>query len=172
MKNYDIEIGQDSIAGSEDWESLVSTGMQVREQSDKLEWVYGDLADKVAVQYGRHSVTKYAVAIGVSKPKLLRYRDVSRAIDPRLREEYGHLSWSHFRTVAGQVNKELWLRNASDNSWSVENLAIQIKKARGEEVKPEPKAELVECPYCHKWTIAGEKDAICSNYKDCGHLIK
>lgn len=156
---------------AEDWEELVSMGMEVRENHDQSRWILGDLADKVAVQYGKHSIEQYAITIFVQKTSLMRYRDVSRKISPHLREKHKMLSWTHFRTAAGQENPAYWLEKADDNGWSVENLATQIKKSKGEPVKPLPKVRLVECQYCHKWRIDGPKDLVCANYKDCSHVV-
>lgn len=167
----DFEPNQLTVEQSEEWEELVSTGMQVRERTDKMEWVLGDLAVKASDTFGKHAVRAYAATIGVDKSRLSRYKEVAQAIDFAMREEFAVLSWSHFRACAAQLNPREWLQKAADNGWSVENLAIQINISKGKYVRPEKKVQLVECKFCHKWTIAGDKSEMCENYKDCGHIV-
>lgn len=162
---------QKPVEQAAEWEKFVSFGMIAREQEDKSRWVLGDLAVKVRQIWGREMVISYAKSIFVDKAKLLRYMDVSKAIVPELREEFKKLSWSHFRVAAGQKDPRKWLEKADDNEWTVELMAIEVKKAHGEAVPPLEKVKIVECVFCRKATLDGPKELICSNFHDCKKLV-
>jgi hypothetical protein len=149
------------------YEELVTEGQSAREERDKIQWRLGDLAQEVSNTLGKHMVTDFAIRIFVDKGTLARYKEVASAYTPEIREEYKYLSWSHFRAAAAQNQPEDWLQKAADNSWSVENLMTQIKKFKGEPVKPLTQVRLVECYKCRKMTLTGPREAICDNFHDC-----
>lgn len=172
----DLQVEQ--ILQAQDWEQLVSMGMEVRHQKDGLQWILGDLASQVEVVYGKKTIEAYAREIYVGKSTLLRYRDVARAYKPELRQAYPMLSWSHFRLVAALDDRLELLLLANDNTWTVEQLAMEVKarKPKNEPVDETDtesvKEELADvyidvCGVCGKATLAGKREFICDNYHDC-----
>lgn len=121
----------------EDWESLVSQGLEAREQKDNSQWKLGELADKVQVKYGQDSVGVFAVSIGVNKRSLLRYRDVYRGF--KTLQKNPVLSFSHHLKALGSPNPQEWLDKASDGNWSVEKMGLEMEGVH-------PKIE--RCPKC------------------------
>lgn len=122
---YEIQI-------DDNWETLVSQGMEAREQKDNSQWKLGFLADKVNVRYGQNSVGQFAATIGVNKRSLLRYRDVYRVfkdqrIDPSL-------SFSHYLKVSALPDPLPFLERASVEGWSVEKLGLEIDSKRPKNV--------------------------------------
>lgn len=170
-RNIKVQQFLETVDGSDDWESLVSTGMEAREDHDLSQWILGDSAERVYEMYGQQGLEAYAIQIFVRKSTLSRYKDVARKIPRELRDKYKLLSWSHFRIAAGRTDVERALQLAADNDWSVENMANQLKKIDGKPVPPLPKVKMVECPYCRKFTLSGPKELLCTQFKDCGCLI-
>lgn len=168
MKETELQV---AVEQSQDWESIVSTGMEAKESIDSSRFVLGDLASKVETIWGKDMINEYAKAIGIEKRSLQRYRDVSRKIPSELREEFRHMSWSHFRLASGQIDPRKWIEKASDEQWSVELLSIRIKEAHGESVPPIPKVKMVECPYCRRVTLIGPPELVCANFHDCGDQL-
>lgn len=121
----------------EDWESLISQGLEAREQKDNSQWKLGELANKVQVNYGQDSVGVFASSIGVNKRSLLRYRDVYRGFSNLKRNPV--LSFSHHLKALGSDNPQEWLDKASDGNWSVEKLGLEMSGNK-------PKVE--RCPKC------------------------
>lgn len=165
-----LEIFMSNVDSSDEWEEVVSTGMELREEFDKNQWLLGDLSQKVYERWGSQGVEAYAITIFVQKTTLNRYRDVSRRISLELREKYNLLSWSHFRIASGREDPEHALKLASDNNWSVENMANQLKKIDGKIVAPLLKVRIADCQFCRKAMLYGPRDLICANYRDCSDL--
>lgn len=117
------------IDQSDDWEELVSEGMNAREQKDQSQWKLGELADRVNTRYGTDAVGLFAVNIGVNKKSLLRYRDVYRRYKGK--EINPAVSFSHHMKAATTEDPEKWLNEAYENSWSVEKMAVEIDKNSG-----------------------------------------
>lgn len=169
--NTKIEQFLANIEASEEWEELVSTGMEIREEFDQKQWIYGDLAEKVYQKWGSQGLNAYAITIFEEKRTLKRYQEVASKIDNKLRDKYKDLSWSHFRVASSREDPEKALKLASDNGWSVENMVMQMKKLDGKPVAPLAKVRIVECAFCRKMTLYGPEDSVCSNFKDCSHLV-
>ena len=115
---------QSKMEGS--WEELVSAGVTAKEMSDNSAWVIGDLAVKVSQLYGSDALEKFATDINVSKATIKRYRSVSMAWKPS--DRIGALSHRHHMLLTSREDKKEWLERAADESWSVENLRIHLKK--------------------------------------------
>lgn len=118
-----MQIVQEIVI-EDQWESLVSEGIEARELKDRSQWRLGELADQVEVKYGDNSIGMFAYAIGVNKASLLRYRDVYRAFKGK--EINPVMSFSHHMKAAATENPEEWIEKAYENSWSVEKLSIEI----------------------------------------------
>ena len=113
-----------------DWEEILSDGMEAREAKDNSQWVLGDLAVEIEVYYGPGMLGEFASKIGVNKGTLKRYATVSKAWLPKDRLSF--CSHRHHQVLAGRKDRKEWLKKAHDNSWNVEGLGIELKKAAGE----------------------------------------
>lgn len=132
----------ESIVIDDEWESLVSEGMEAREQKDQSQWRLGELADKVNKRYGSDALGVFAVSIGVNKRSLQRYRDVFRGY--RGKEINSALSFSHHLKALGGEEPEVWLKEAYENGWSVEKLGVEMGGEKGESYR-----QFKVCPHCH-----------------------
>lgn len=139
-----------------DYEQCLSVGMQAREMHDVSRWVFGDLAFLVKAQWGEDALLAFAKDTGLEKTTLLRYREVARKITPELREQFRHLSWSHFKIAAGQDNPKEILEFADERGLTVESMAMESRRRKGNEKPAKPK--LYQCADCGKWChVGGER---------------
>jgi len=152
----------------EEWEVLVSKGMELREQKDANQFQIGDLANTVTTTYGDDTIGKYAYAIGVEKKTLMKYRTVASKFEPEIRQKYKKLSFSHFNEVAALEKPEAWLEKADNEEWSVETLRKNVNEAYpkiGQPKLDDNPPEVYRCPECGLWRI---KDV--SSFEICkGH---
>jgi hypothetical protein len=120
-----------------DWEQLVSMGIHARTVRETSQWVLGDLALEVTIVYGKDSLGKYAREINVDRETLARYRQVSRAWPKKIRKKFQDpdgdyfMSHRHFQVLAPRSDKEEWLNKSMDNSYSVAQLQVELKKSEG-----------------------------------------
>jgi hypothetical protein len=138
------------------WEEYLAEGMEARESKDQSQWILGDLASAITVDYGENAIGKYSYAIGVEKKTLMNYRTVAGKFEKGIREKYRKLSFSHFAVLTATKKPEAWLEKADDDEWSVNKLRHEIKEAYGQEKgiklddeKPEP----FRCPECGLWRL-------------------
>ncbi len=134
-------VEQAQAPSNEDWEGLISAGLEARENKDTMQWVLGDLALQIDTKYGADTIGDFAVAIGVNKNTLIRYRTVSRAFTPEMRQ-FPKLSHRHYQMVAARQDRMELLNDADLNSWSVEGLGEELKRLRGEVDKAIPRKNL------------------------------
>ncbi len=109
----------------EQWETLVSEGLQYREETDDRFWKLGELVSRVKKQYGKSSVDLFAGEIG-ERSKTLRgyyrvYKEFSTQVD--FRHQNALLSFSHFRAALRMKKRGLpamlaLLTEANDSRWS------------------------------------------------------
>jgi hypothetical protein len=135
-------------------EEAVSYGMELREKADFLQWHYGDFAVQVEKSLGP-ILEQVARQIGVDVKTMLRYRDVARKYPPELRDKYKVLSWSHFKSAAGQREPEKWLLEAANNNWPVEVLNLQVK-TNGQLPPPENRPKMIQCLDCGGYFLIGQ----------------
>lgn len=148
-------------------EDYVSKGMELREQTDNTQWAWGDLASDVTYEFGSKFVKEYAKMVGMPVATLRRYRDVARAWEPDVREEFKIVPWSIFRELAAKENRLDILRRCADEQWSFEKLKEIMKPTAIDDDKfIPPKPELKLCATCRKWKIA-DSEFIC---KDETHI--
>jgi hypothetical protein len=112
-----------------DWESLISQGLEARENKDNSQWILGDLSLQVEKNYGEDSIGKFAIAINEKKTTIVRYRTVSSAWPVEKRVPY--LSHRHHQILASRNDRFELIEKASDGNWSVEELTNQLKKIDG-----------------------------------------
>jgi hypothetical protein len=140
----------------EDWEVLVSKGMNLREQKDECQFELGDLAMEVETSYGEDTMGKFSYAIGVEKKTMMNYRTVSERFDKEVRNKYRKLSFSHFSVLTATELPEAWLEKADDEEWSVEMLRKELKKAypnlEDVDLSDDP-PDVYRCPECRKWRL-------------------
>jgi hypothetical protein len=126
------------LPDGDDWEELVSAGIQATASEDSARWAHGDLAMRVATRYGESSMAKYAAAINKSmKTRTLYERmEVAAFFPPAVREKYAALAWSHFRAVSRACDEmtqaEAWLAQAEDEGWTVDYLEDMLKGNRAQ----------------------------------------
>jgi hypothetical protein len=125
------------IGEKKSWEQLVSMGIHARTVRETSQWVLGDLALEVTIVYGKDSLGKYAREINVDRETLARYRQVSRAWPKKIRKKFQDpdgdyfMSHRHFQVLAPRSDKEEWLNKSMDNSYSVAQLQVELKKSEG-----------------------------------------
>lgn len=109
------------------FEEFIQRGMDLREKADNLQWEFGDLAVEFTRLMGKKFLPDLARGIGIKIATLRRYKDVSLAFPLQIRQAYPMLSWSHFREVAANEDRNLLLLRANDEVWSVEKLGVMAK---------------------------------------------
>lgn len=109
------------------FEEFIQRGMELREKADNLQWEFGDLAVEFTRLMGKKFLPDLARGIGVKISTLRRYKDVSLAFPLEIRKAFEILSWSHFREVAANEDRNLLLTRAADELWSVEKLGVMAK---------------------------------------------
>lgn len=139
-----------AIEINDEWESLVSQGLEAREAKDKCQWFLGSIASKVNTRYGTDALGKFAGEIGIPKNTLARYRDVFRGWQGK--KTIPALSFNHHKVALGSADPELALQQAYENGWSCERLAHEIKHPQGALRPPQPNY----CPHCNKWKLRSE----------------
>ncbi len=140
---------------NDEWESLVSKGLELRESQDENAWALGELASSVESVYGEDSIGKYAVDIGVIKKTLMNYRTVwKRYLGTGLKEKYPRLSFSHFKTVINTEEPDYWLNQADSNDWGVEMLSHNLSESNPDaRLDEDKKPEIFKCKECGLWRI-------------------
>lgn len=108
------------------WEDFISAGLEARSMKDNSCWIIGDLALKVADEFGPSVLENFSVEIGIPKSTVLRYRAVSKVWKPD--ERIDLLSHRHHLILASREDRLEWLKKAADEGWSVENLRLRLKK--------------------------------------------
>ncbi len=161
-------------------EDCITRGMELRERKDNIAWELGDLAIMVREEFGKKYLSEFSKGIGIEVGTIRRYRDVSKAYEPKIREEFRKLSWSHFREVAAHEDRYNLLCRAHDENWSVEKLGIM--KGGGSEGEAgsngviddgrpvPPKPELQFCAGCRMWFIPSAE--ACPSDGQCPDLNK
>jgi hypothetical protein len=113
-----------------DWESIISLGLEARENKDNGQWLLGDLALQVEKNYGQDSIGKFAIGINEKKTTIMRYRTVSRAWSEEQRIPY--LSHRHHQIIASRKDRLELINQANDSNWTVEDLSNHVKKLKGQ----------------------------------------
>lgn len=128
----------DLTAISDEWEELVSTGIELAQHMDTGRWALGDLAGRVEKRYGQDAIGTFAGEIGMArKATLKQYRQVSARYESATRVAFPTLTWTHFRdAMRAKDDAELWLAQAADQNWPVAELGRQIAAAIGKPVPP------------------------------------
>lgn len=155
-----MDIRQTLNAIGDNWDGIVQLGQELREQSDKEQFLWGDLAIFVTQNFGPENLRDYALSIKKDYKTLCRYRDVAKAYTPEERERFSYLSWTHFRAAAAKPNRIELLENAADKDYSVEKMEVMASDDDGvirdvDDVPPKPKLQF--CRISKKWYIPSEK---------------
>lgn len=156
----------------EDWEQVISMGIELSGNETNLRFALGDLAEAVTKSFGPKMFRDWAKEIGTEVSTIRRYRDVSKATPQKVRGAYPKLSWSIFRMAAPHETKDRLLELADDNCWSVEKFGKYLKAldqgqidseddgiefGEGETAVPE-KPKLILSEELNKWYIENEKE--------------
>lgn len=121
----------------DEWESLVSAGLQIAEAHDRNRWTLGDLGNKVARRYGEDSLGSYADAVNIRPTTMYDYTACSRAFSVEDRAAFPPLTWSHYRAALKAGDQAmLWLARAADEGWRVDELTEALRVAKGENPRP------------------------------------
>jgi len=131
------------------WEEAVSVGMQLRQLKELSQWAIGDLANRVAREYGDDSIGKYAYAIGLEKKTVWEYMRVARKYKKSIRIDI--LSFRHHQIALQSDEPDKWLEQANDKNWS----SNQLYKAIKEQLTELPNHH----PHDHSWEY----------YRKCEH---
>jgi hypothetical protein len=154
-------------------EELITRGQDLRVNKDNISWEMGDLAIEVTRLFGKNALRIFAQNIGIEVGTIRRYRDVSKAYPPEVREELAMLSWSHFRQVAANPDRVLILKRAHDENWSFEKLCTMTKKDQtdviddGKIVPPKPEMEF--CLNCRRWYLV-DQNSVCPSQGQCPEI--
>lgn len=140
------------------WIAYIQRGLQVRQETDSVNWKLGDLAIEVETEYGTDSIGMYAKEIRVERKTLMNYRTVAKAFTEITRSQYPKLTFSHFSVLTSIDKPNQWLEQANTNGWSVEGLRTQVKKAYKGLTPPrlsDKPPEVYRCPSCGLWRLRG-----------------
>lgn len=155
-------IGVEVVAEQASFDEFIQKGLDLREKADNLQWEFGDLAVEFTRLMGKKFLPDLARGIGIKIATLRRYKDVSVVFPLQIRAAYPMLSWSHFREVAANENRNLLLLRANDENWSVEKLGVMSKPVQDGVVDDEhlvpPKPELAFNRQLRLWFIANQKE--------------
>ena len=79
MTNELVELSQ-RIAQPQPfgWDEAITVGQQLRKLKELSQWAIGDLANRVAREYGKNSIGKFAYGIGLEKKTVWEYMRVAR----------------------------------------------------------------------------------------------
>lgn len=137
----------------DDWQSLVSTGIELRQMHDISSFCLGVLALKVEKKYNKDALGKFAIEISVSKVSLQQYRWVAGKIlekftDVNISERIGNLSYSHLRTAAGTDDPEKWIEEAINKDLTCEQLALAVKGKLQEPAKKLKTQKTIKAQVC------------------------
>ena len=138
------------------WEELVSHGIEAREQKDVAQRVLGELAHRVEKVYGYDAIGKFAYEVGVNKKTLARYRDIYRGYKDKPWHE--RLSFTHHLIALGAPDPEAMLVKAEAENWSAEHLALEVKGEKNGTPPVQRPTPPEYCPHCQAW----KADRICS----------
>ncbi len=122
------------------WEDFITLWLSSKEIDNLNQFFKGDIADRVCTKYGESGLTKFAQETKEPYQTIVAYRRVSRAFKDDTRAL--DMSWTHY-LLASQTdeynkgtgnfksdNRVKWIEKAHDNSWSVNQLAVEIKKEK------------------------------------------
>jgi hypothetical protein len=123
------------------WDEAVSVGQELRRLKELSQWAIGDLANRVAEEYGSDSIGKYAYAIGLEKKTVWEYMRVARKYKESMRIDF--LSFRHHQVALRTDEPDKWLERANDKNWS----SNQLYKAIKEQVTELPQTR----PHDHRW---------------------
>ncbi|MFC1790610.1 hypothetical protein ACFLZP_03975 [Patescibacteria group bacterium] len=126
---------------AEDWDDLVTFWLRAKEVDQIIQFIKGEIIDRVAIKFGEASLEKFAQQVRENINTLSAYRRVARAFPISTRNL--NVTWTHYlqASLTDQWNRKEkkfkskdrfeWLRRAHDNHWSANQLAreIKIKKA-------------------------------------------
>ncbi len=149
-----------------DWEELCEMAEIFNGWKNISQWAIGKIALTIAKKHGEDSLGKLAHRLRINRKTLYGYRITAKAYSDKSYDEIldTPLSYSHFKYAASLPKKprEKLLKQAHDDSWTVEKLGIEVKKLKtGEESVKESKPELVKCQACGKWRLQGDPKKIC-----------
>jgi translation elongation factor P/translation initiation factor 5A len=135
-----IQLETDSLQLASSWEDFVTLWMTSKEIENLNQFFKGDIADKVGCKYGEQSLSKFADEVREPYQTIVAYRRVSRAFKSDSRAL--NLNWTHY-LLASQTdeynkatgvfesdNRVKWIEKAHDEGWSVNQLAVEIKKEK------------------------------------------
>lgn len=139
-------------------EDLISLGLELRQKRDGINWGLGDIAVEIIDKMGGKKILpQFASQVGVPAKTLKRYANVARSFpDEKLRQEYGILSFSHFKLLAARDDRHEWLVRAVDENLTVERLNVLLNGGSKtiDDGKPVPaKPEMALCMRHRKWYI-------------------
>lgn len=123
------------------WDEAVTVGLQLRRLKELSQWAIGDLANRVAREYGKNSIGKFSYAIGLEKKTVWEYMRVARKYEKSIRIDI--LSFRHHQIALGSDEPRKWLKRANDKNWS----SNQLYKAIKERLKELPSPR----PHSHSW---------------------
>jgi hypothetical protein len=127
----------ENINQANTWEEMTSLWTLCSEVEAGVQWLRGDIADRVVVNYGESGLQRFASDMKVPYNTLVQYRRVARAYKGE--ERNYNVTFSHYlvASMADKYNKgegnfetdlrKEWLEKAEDNSWSVDRLRNEIK---------------------------------------------
>lgn len=95
----------DVNAVSDDWETLVSLGIEILKAHDSDRFVLGDIAlHRIVPRYGEAAVETYADEIGCARSTMYQYLHVSKFFEESIRpdcfRDFEELTWSHYFQAA------------------------------------------------------------------------
>jgi hypothetical protein len=143
-----------SIPTFQNIEEAVSYGMDLREQADAIQWLYGDYAIQIELDLGRGAIEEVAKQLGLEANTFRRYRDVARKFPRDKRSEFPKLSWTFFRYAYSLPEPDKVLKQADDDNWTADKVALyaRTKGNLPDIIKP----KMIQCVDCQGWYLYGK----------------
>ena len=146
---------EDQIKTFTTWEDFISAGIVARTYKDKAQWVLGNLSLGIENKWGEDRMGRYAKEIGVAVTSLRVYRWVVK----KFRESNPDFippektPFSVLQAVANLPNdaRESLLERAEIDDMSVEHVRIEVKKLKGQKIRP--RFTLQHCEIHDKWQV-------------------
>ena|SRR3990167_9155464 len=110
------------------WEVCVSVGQEARLLKDVSQWFLGFLAIKVATKYGKQSLKKYAIEIGVKPESLKVYRWVASKFPEMENQWENRLPFTLYQIAAHTEKPQEWVERAENENWTSSQLARELKE--------------------------------------------
>lgn len=138
----------DAPQRNDDWETLVSKGIHLKDAEDATQWARGDLAALVDRRYGEGSIEKFAAETKLGAAKTLYeqatiadfFLPSTRTLNPELKFEHYRKAYRAVRKAKDKLEMPSvtalnWLERAGKEGWSAAKMGREIALALGQKAR-------------------------------------